>query len=99
MKRPTFSLSIVARNEPFARYSVWPAIWPAGVMTASVYLTRDRLPLSLFAVTAEMAAACLIYVAVFVAFGISREERHFYLMKTLDLVQRRPLRVPLSESA
>ena len=79
--------------------AVWPAIWPAGVMTAFVYLTRDRLPLSLFAVTAEMAAACLIYVAVFVAFGISREDRHFYLMKTLDLVQRRPLRVPLSESA
>ena len=81
------------------REAVWPAIWPAAVMTAFVYLTRDRLPLSLFAVAVEMAAACVVYVAVFVAFGISREERHFYVTKTLDLVQRRPVHVPLSESA
>jgi len=79
--------------------AVWPAIWPAGVMTAFVYVTRDLLPRSIFAVTAEMAAACLVYVTVFVAFGLSREERHFYLTKAFDLVQRRPVRVPLSESA
>ena len=79
--------------------AVWPAIWPAAVMTAFVYATRDLLPPSLFAVAAEMAAACLVYVAVFVTFGISREERHFYLVKTLDLAQRRAVRVPLSESA
>ena len=58
-----------------------------------------NVPPSLVAVAAEMAAACLVYVAVFVAFGINREERRFYVMKTLDLVQRRPVRVPLSESA
>ena len=76
-----------------------PAIWPAAVMTAFVFLTRDLVPPSLVAVGAEMVSACLVYVAVFVAFGISREERRFYLMKLLSLVQRRPVAIRLSESA
>jgi O-antigen/teichoic acid export membrane protein len=79
--------------------AVWPAIWPAAVMTAFVFLTRDLVPPSLVAVGAEMVSACLVYVAVFVAFGISREERRFYLMKLLSLVQRRPVAIRLSESA
>jgi len=46
-----------------------------------------------------MAAACLVYAAVFVAFGISPKERRFYLTKSFDLLQRTPLRVRLSEGA
>jgi len=79
--------------------AVWPAIWPAAVMTAFVFLTRDLMPPSLVGVGVEMAAACLVYIAVFIAFGISREERRLYLMKTFDLLQRRPVAIPLSESA
>ena len=79
--------------------AVWPAVWPAAVMAAFVYATRDAVPISLFAVGAEMAAAGLVYAVVFIAFGISRAERRFYLTKTFDLLQRTPLRVRLSESA
>lgn len=79
--------------------AVWPAVWPAAVMAAFVYATRDLVPVSLVAVGAEMAAACLVYAAVFVAFGISPKERRFYLTKSFDLLQRTPLRVRLSEGA
>jgi O-antigen/teichoic acid export membrane protein len=79
--------------------AVWPAVWPAAVMAAFVYVTRDHLPVSLIAVGGELAAACLVYVAVFVAFGITRAERRFYLTRTFALLQRTPLRVRLSEGA
>jgi len=79
--------------------AVWPAVWPAAAMAAFVYLTRGLVPVSLVAVGAEMAAACLVYAAVFVAFGITREERRFYLTKSFNLLQRTPLRVRLSEGA
>jgi len=79
--------------------AVWPALWPAAVMAAFVYFTRDLVPVSLIAVGAEMAAACAVYAAVFVAFGISRAERRFYLTKTFHLLQRTPVRIRLSEGA
>ena len=79
--------------------AVWPAAWPAAVMAAFVYATRDRVPVSLIAVGAEMAAACAVYLTVFLAFGISREERRFYLSKTFHLLQRTPARVRMSEGA
>jgi len=79
--------------------AVWPAVWPAAAMAAFVYVTRDRVPVSLIAVAAEMAAACAVYAVVFVAFGISREERRFYLTKAFHLLQRTPVRVRLSEGA
>jgi O-antigen/teichoic acid export membrane protein len=79
--------------------AVWPAVWPAAVMTAFVYATRDLVPVSLIAVGMEIAAACLVYAAVFVAFAISRDERRFYLAKGFDLLQRTPLRVRVLEGA
>ena len=79
--------------------AVWPALWPAAVMAAFVYFTRDLVPVSLIAVGAEMAVACAVYAAVFVAFGISRAERRFYLTKTFHLLQRTPVRIRLSEGA
>ncbi|HJZ74199.1 MAG TPA: oligosaccharide flippase family protein [Vicinamibacterales bacterium] len=79
--------------------AVWPALWPAAVMAAFVYVTRDLVPVSLIAVAAEIAAACAVYLMVFVAFGISRTERRFYLAKTFHLLQRTPLPVRMSEGA
>jgi len=79
--------------------AVWPAAWPATVMTAFVFLTRPLLPTSIVAVAAEMAAACLVYVVVFVAFGINRDERRFYLGKAFQLLQQTPLRVRALEGA
>jgi O-antigen/teichoic acid export membrane protein len=79
--------------------AVWPAVWPAAAMAAFVYVTRDLVPVSLVAVGAEMATACVVYVAAFVAFGINRRERRFYVTKTFGLLQRRAARVRLSEGA
>ncbi len=81
------------------REAVWPAIWPAAVMTAFVLLTRDLVPVTLVAVGAEMAGACLIYAAVFVYFGISAGERNFYIAKARELVQRRAPGQPIAEGA
>ena len=79
--------------------AVWPAIWPALAMTAFVLATRDLVPPTLVAVGAEMAAACLVYAIVFVFFGISTVERHFYLSKARELLQRPTPVEPMTEGA
>ena len=78
--------------------AVWPALWPAAVMTAFVLATRPFVPATLVAVGAEMAAACLIYAIVFVAFAIGGGERRFYLAKASELLRRRAP-VPVTEGA
>jgi O-antigen/teichoic acid export membrane protein len=79
--------------------AVWPAVWPAVVMTAFVLATRDMIPVTLVAIGAQMAAAGLIYAAVFVFFGINAMERRFYLSKAKELIQRRPAPEPVTEGA
>jgi O-antigen/teichoic acid export membrane protein len=79
--------------------AVWPALWPAAVMTCFVIATRPFVPQTLAAVGVEMCAANLVYALVFVFVGISPAERHFYLSKARELV-RRPLPVqPIVEGA
>ncbi len=79
--------------------AVWPATWPAAVMTAFVLTTRDLIPVTLVAVAAEMSAACAIYAGVFVFFGISASQRQLYLSKATELVRRRAVRHAVSEGA
>jgi O-antigen/teichoic acid export membrane protein len=79
--------------------AVWPAVWPAGVMTAYVLATRDLVPATLVAVAAEMAVACAVYAGVFVFFGISAGQRQLYLSKIAELIRRRGTRDPVSEGA
>ena len=78
--------------------AVWPALWPAGVMTAFVLATRAMVPTTLVAVGAEMAAACLVYAVVFVTLAIDTAERRFYLAKASELLRRRAP-VTLAEGA
>lgn len=78
--------------------AVWPATWPAAVMTAFVLATRAWIPPTLVAVGAEMATACLVYAVVFVAFAIDSSERRFYVSKILELLRRRAP-VPIVEGA
>jgi O-antigen/teichoic acid export membrane protein len=78
--------------------AVWPALWPALVMTAFVLATRALVPVTLVAVGAEMIAACLVYVIVFVTFAIAASERRFYFEKTGKLLRGRAT-VPLAEGA
>jgi hypothetical protein len=78
--------------------AVWPATWPAAVMTAFVLATRAWVPPTLVAVAAEMATACLVYAVVFVAFAIDSTERRFYVSKIVELLRRRAP-VPIVEGA
>jgi O-antigen/teichoic acid export membrane protein len=81
--------------------AVWPAVWPAAVMTAFVALTRPLIPISLRAVGAEAVAAVTIYAATFLAFAVSARERRVYIEKALELltVRRRVAVRPVSEGA
>lgn len=69
--------------------AVWPAIWPAAIMTAFVLATRDLVAPTLPGVAAEIAAACVVYGLVFGYFGISAAHRRLYLSKAAELVHRR----------
>jgi O-antigen/teichoic acid export membrane protein len=79
--------------------AVWPAVWPAGVMTAYILATRDLVPTNLFAIGAELAMAAGIYALVFVFFGISAQQRRMYVSKAIELVQRRAPADPVPEGA
>jgi len=76
--------------------AVWPATWPAAVMTAFVAFTRHLVPANVFAIGVELALAAGLYALVFVFFGISAQQRRMYVSKSLELVQRRtpPAAVP-----
>ena len=81
--------------------AVWPALWPAAIMTAFVLATRELVPTTLIAIGCEMTVAWAVYGAVFVFFGISADQRHLYLSKGAELIRRRR-RVaidPVSEGA
>jgi O-antigen/teichoic acid export membrane protein len=69
--------------------AVWPAIWPAAIMTIFVLATRDLIAPTLLAVAAEIGAACAVYAIVFVFFGISAKHRHLYVSKAAELMHRR----------
>ena len=79
--------------------AVWPALWPAAIMTVFVLATRDLIPTTLVAVAAEMIVACAIYAAVFVFFGISATHRRLYLAKVTELIRRRSVPDVVSEGA
>ena len=78
---------------------VWPALWPAAVMTFFVIATRPFVPQTLVAVGVEMAAASLVYAVVFVFFGIGTVERRFYISKARELMRRPAPVQPIVEGA
>jgi O-antigen/teichoic acid export membrane protein len=78
--------------------AVWPALWPAGVMTVYVVLTKPLVPGGLVAVAAEFAATTLVYATTFVLFGLSVTERQFYIGRVFAIAERGVSRLS-SESA
>jgi O-antigen/teichoic acid export membrane protein len=79
--------------------AVWPAVWPASVMTAYILATRDLVPETLPAVGAEMCAGVLVYAIVFMLFGISARERRLYVSQVSALILQRPAHQPVPEGA
>jgi hypothetical protein len=74
-------------------------VWPAAIMIVYVQLTRDRVPTTLIAVGAEIAAAAFVYAITFLLFGITPSERRFYLSKMIELIGRSVPGPPVSEGA
>jgi O-antigen/teichoic acid export membrane protein len=70
------------------RQAVWPAAWPAVVVGALLFVTRDHTPDGLKFVAAEAAAAGLLYLALFVA-AVGRRDRQQYTAKIWELAGRK----------
>ena len=71
------------------RRVVWPAVWPALITIAALASTRHLVPLRLVAVLAHLAVGALAYAALFVAFGLERDERQWFTGKLTELWRRR----------
>jgi O-antigen/teichoic acid export membrane protein len=70
------------------REAIFPAVWPAVVVGGVLALTRSISSGTLLAVVAQAAAAFVLYLALFFAVAIDRDDRDLYLGKLLQLVRR-----------
>jgi O-antigen/teichoic acid export membrane protein len=75
------------------RQIVWRAVWPAVVPIGLLVLTREAIPQRLVFILLHMAAGALSYAALFVAFGMEREERQWIVATLTNLKQRRAERL------
>jgi O-antigen/teichoic acid export membrane protein len=70
------------------REAVWPALWPAVVLTAWLFAIRPFVPSSLPVVAAHAAFAGVLYLLLFLRWGLPAGERRFYLSKAAPLLAR-----------
>jgi O-antigen/teichoic acid export membrane protein len=77
----------VPLREAFWR-GVWPAVWPALPVTLLLLVARGYVPAKLSAIAAFSGAACLLYLALFVAFAVGTRDRALYLRKARQLMLR-----------
>jgi len=68
------------------RKSVWPAAWPAIVMTGFLLITRNVFPTDLPWLFLQAAIAVTIYDTIFLAFAISPTERRWYFAKVREIL-------------
>jgi O-antigen/teichoic acid export membrane protein len=68
--------------------AMWPALWPAAIMTMALWLGRDLPPGGLFGVALHLAAGGLLYLALFLRLAIGADERRLYWTKLRGLVTR-----------
>jgi O-antigen/teichoic acid export membrane protein len=71
------------------RRVVWPAVWPAVLMVGLLVATRHLVPGRLLGVLAHVALGALAYAALFIAWGLDREERMWCTAKMTELWRRR----------
>ena len=71
--------------------AVWPALWPAVVMTALLRAAAARVaPTNLFEVALYLGVGGVLYLVLFVGVAIGGEERRFYITKLRGLMERQP---------
>lgn len=73
------------------RHSVWPAVWPAFVVSGLLALARDLPSGTLLAVALQAITAGLLYLLLFFGVAVGRKDRRYYFAKVLELTGRRPL--------
>jgi O-antigen/teichoic acid export membrane protein len=69
--------------------AVWPAVWPIAVMALVIMPLRDALPPGLLYVAFAAAMGAASYLATFLAFAVSRDERRSYIDKATELMRAR----------
>jgi O-antigen/teichoic acid export membrane protein len=69
-------------------HAIAPAMWPAAIMSAVLWLGRDLAPSGLLAVALKLAAGGLVYAVLFLAVAIGAEERRQYWTKLRSLAVR-----------
>jgi O-antigen/teichoic acid export membrane protein len=79
--------------------AVWPALWPAVPMALYLLATRSHIGQSLPLVAANLVAGGLIYAAVFFAFGLTSDERRFFLSKLAEGAARARTLLPSAGNA
>jgi O-antigen/teichoic acid export membrane protein len=75
------------------REALWPATWPAIIMTAFLLIAKRVTSPSWPLIFMQASIAAIIYVGLFVRFAISEAERKWYLEKARELLK--PSRSPV----
>jgi len=70
------------------REAVWPAAWPGLVVALGLASIRPHVPASLPLVALSAAAAGLVYVVLFLRWGLPAPDRRIYLSKAAHLLAR-----------
>jgi O-antigen/teichoic acid export membrane protein len=70
------------------RQVVWPAVWPAFIVMATLVVTRHMVPLRLTAVFGHLLVGGLEYIVIFLVLGLDREERQWFWMKFNEVWRR-----------
>jgi O-antigen/teichoic acid export membrane protein len=70
------------------RQILWPAAWPAVLAIAVMSGGRHLAPPTLVAVLGYMACGALLYAALFVLFGLDRDERQWFVSTSRTIVAR-----------
>jgi hypothetical protein len=66
------------------RQAIWPAAWPAAVVGLVLFFVHRRVGGPAAVAVAEAAAACLLYVVLFVV-AVGRRDRQHYRARIWEL--------------
>ena len=89
---PTACKRVQISMAEMVQRAVWPAVWPAGVAGALLYVTRSRMPITLPSVALQCAVGAISYVLLFLL-AVGRESRREYLRHLDGLLRRKPQRL------
>ena len=71
--------------------SIFPAVWPAFIVSGLLAITRDISSGTLLAVALQAAAGGVLYLALFFTVAIRKQDRAYYIAKATQLTRRRRL--------